>query len=487
MKILSIITILLAAFVVGAQNEINPGITFQDGQRITAAQLGQLISAATIQPNFYNNKVSQPQIIPTDTLLVYSAASGTFHRVLATGLFTNAYFFTQQPNYASAYDTNQFTFLGYNPTNNGTFQIGASNLFSSLSPWIMVSSLNVSNTLGNYSPAQPNPLYMTNQVQFFVFDTNGVPKQLSISNLLYAVAPYVETNFAWNFNNQQMFSPWTLYPTNGIAPYTNAFGVTTNFAVTNLQMFGNTNVQALSVNDQIPIMSTSQFTNTTVTVGTLLNLVTQSNAIPAYTYARVLWGSPTSYALSPIVVGGASGIFFTSNTVPLTNVAVSFYTRSGGTLPTGNGSPLAVNTQYYISPFASAGGSAPFTNGFRIYTNYANLVGLTNWMTSGTGLLTNWLNIVPTFTLYNADVIQLSSGNAEQAGQYAVNFRTPATTTNYYVSGVVKGTSSFQNGIVTVDSSSPDSTNTVWIDTMRSDAANSYLDFKKVYLLISPQ
>ena len=159
MKTLITFLLLAVSIAVSQAQDLTAGIVFQDGQRITAAQLGQLVTGATIQPNFYNNKVSQPSVLPTDTLLVYSAASGTFHRVLATGIFTNAYIVSSQPIYASALNTNDpYTFLGYDTTNNSLFQISSSNLVSSLSPWIAVSSLNFSNTLSNYSPTQPNPM-----------------------------------------------------------------------------------------------------------------------------------------------------------------------------------------------------------------------------------------------------------------------------------------------------------------------------------------
>jgi hypothetical protein len=88
MKRLIIAVWLLCAVVVHAA-DLSRGITFTDGQRITAAQLHQLIDNAQILPGYYTGKVSQTNLNATDILLVYSAASGTFHQVNGAQLFLN--------------------------------------------------------------------------------------------------------------------------------------------------------------------------------------------------------------------------------------------------------------------------------------------------------------------------------------------------------------------------------------------------------------
>ncbi len=106
---------LLLSLSVSAQ-EINPGLTFTDGSRLTAAQLGLLVSQATIQPAFYTDKGSQTNIATTDILLVYSPASGSFHQVSAAlGLYANTLLITaQSPGNPSTNDL----LLWYSVSNN---------------------------------------------------------------------------------------------------------------------------------------------------------------------------------------------------------------------------------------------------------------------------------------------------------------------------------------------------------------------------------
>lgn len=80
---------LLLSVVLAHALDITPGITFTDGQRITAAQLGQLVNQATIQPGFYTGKTINTVLSATDTILVYSSASGTYRRITGQNFLLN--------------------------------------------------------------------------------------------------------------------------------------------------------------------------------------------------------------------------------------------------------------------------------------------------------------------------------------------------------------------------------------------------------------
>src|SRR5689334_9244197 len=51
-------------------SDLNKGITFSDGQRITAAQLHQLVDNATIVPGFYIGKDAESAVAGSDLFLV---------------------------------------------------------------------------------------------------------------------------------------------------------------------------------------------------------------------------------------------------------------------------------------------------------------------------------------------------------------------------------------------------------------------------------
>lgn len=78
-------------------SDLTPGFVFTDGQRLTAAQLGLLVSQATINPSFYTAKTLNLVLNTTDTILVYDSGSSTYKRITANNfLLNNTNWFTSQ-------------------------------------------------------------------------------------------------------------------------------------------------------------------------------------------------------------------------------------------------------------------------------------------------------------------------------------------------------------------------------------------------------
>lgn len=198
--------------------DLSAGYPFADGQRVTAAQLQQLVTLAQIQPAFYTRQVAQGVPLSGDLFLCYSAASGTLHKLSASSLiYTNYGLFTSQTTYTNVapYDT----FLFYDPSNVLYGQIPSTNLANVLLSYVQ--------------PSLATALYA--------------------SNYTYLV-------------NKQIFTPNIYYGTNY---FTNYWHQTNVFAVTNLTMFGTNSVTTLTNNDTVPFFSTLQNTNTTMTLAAL--------------------------------------------------------------------------------------------------------------------------------------------------------------------------------------------------------------------------
>ena len=490
MKHLKIITLLLGlAFTVRA-GDLQTGETFIDGQSVHASDLNQAVNGATLQPPAITAKPLNSAPGYSDYLLGYSPASGTLYKTTVQNFFANVQSITLLPSGMPNY-TNQDLFSFYSATGTNLQSVAFSKLVLDISTNLSVSKFSYASN-GVYS-LPPFPYTFSanntnNQPYFLTWGTNGVPYQVSLSNLESSFTTDLSSNQVALANiYNQIFLPWTVYGTNTWG--TNIYGTNISFAITTLQnTFGNTNALNISTNDAFPLLSTGQFTNTTATIGSLIAFLQNQNALPSYTQARISFGSPTNVGFDNHVDTG-NNVFFTTNTtlftITNTPLCASFFTVAGGTLPTANGSALVTNTPYWIVKTAGSG-TAPFTNGFRIYTNYATAVLQTNWVAAGSGIFTNRLNVVPVFTAFNSDIIQLSSGNTEQAGQFSMYFRTPSTTTNYYVTGSCMASAS-QQGIISVDNASVITTNNVWVDTDNPNTANTGLNFPRSWILISPQ
>jgi hypothetical protein len=329
-----------------------------------------------------------------------------------------------------------------------------------------------------------------------------VPYQQSYSNIVQNAMPLIGTNLNIPYVNNQMFNPFGLYGTNMVAPYTNAWGTTTNFAITNIYMFGVTNQLALSTNDSIPLTSVGQFTNTTVTVGAIMGLVKSMNLLPNYTQARVQFGGATGLyhitnstflaPLNELPLRGSEGNPFSTNQV----TAFSMLQLSGGTVGVTQNGQLGFDQIFYGVKSRST------TNRFLAFTNYYDAQNYiinvsTNAITYAGGAFgagTNEIMVVTNFTSVNCDAVQtLALGNnyAQQVGTYDIWFRTPVISTNYYVSGLAgySEASSTTAGLINIgyNNNAPIiTTNRVRIDINSSSSGGSGLaNVKRAYVLIS--
>lgn len=67
--------------------QIQPGIVFSDGQTVSAAQLGQLVSSATINTIFISGQPVDPAILGSDTMLIFSPTLNGFYRATFNAAF----------------------------------------------------------------------------------------------------------------------------------------------------------------------------------------------------------------------------------------------------------------------------------------------------------------------------------------------------------------------------------------------------------------
>ena len=459
--------VLVLAGAAARGQELNPGTTFVDGQRITAAELMALVSGATVQTAFYTDKLTQTNIAPTDVLLVYSASSATFHKVSgAAAIFGNVALIANQVPYSSAFSTNSYAYLGYDAQNNTLFQIAGTNLFATASPYLNTALLNFSNVLAAYSPSLPAPFYPTNQLQFIVFDTNGVPHSLAFSNVITALAPSFGTNLNLPFQYQQTWAPWTVYGTN--YGFTNSWGWQTNFPITSYYLTNTVQTNptpTFSATDTIPINPSEQGTNTTVTIGALYAYFTNQNVttVPAKVSFN---GNPSYYLLFPASTN-SNFIYFNTN-APFTVggvYGVSFITNTT-TLPF---STMQQNLMFYINMESYS------TNQWKqasVFTTYSNAVFNTAPLAVNAGISTNSILVyMPTFGQYNADALPVVTTpyvnpNTTRTGVYDIYFRYPFTSAGYYLSGTALESSAGNGAYLSFTSDNKHGTNFVRIETL---------------------
>lgn len=106
---------LFISFTVKA-SDISPGFSFTDGQRLTATQLGLLVSQATINPLFYTAKTISSVLGNGNTILIYDSSSGTFKQISSDSfILNNTNWFTSKLSEKSSPNTNDM-FLIYDAT-----------------------------------------------------------------------------------------------------------------------------------------------------------------------------------------------------------------------------------------------------------------------------------------------------------------------------------------------------------------------------------
>lgn len=152
--------------------DISPGQTFVDGQRLTAAELSQLVSQATLQPQAITGKPNQTSVAAGDYFLVYNAAANALYKVSGQALLTgNTSLITGQAEKVPV--TNDFV-LGYDSTGLTLVKMQLANLWSNgIANLTVVPTTNLS--LGAFFHILNGP-------------TNG---QTAISNL-FAIFPYTQ-------------------------------------------------------------------------------------------------------------------------------------------------------------------------------------------------------------------------------------------------------------------------------------------------------
>jgi len=237
--------------------------------------------------------------------------------------------------------------------------------------------------------------------------------------------------------------PWTLYGTNTysplttVPPFTNAFGWNTNFPITAYFQtnISGTNLPTLLDSDTIPVNSGQQNTNTSATLLSIYEYMTNKNALPPYTIARAQFSGIYAEALTP---GGQSITNIDPITGIITNIAAAINWSNPapvswlGKIPQIPTVPsVTSNTLYW----------AQVTNmsvlSFQIFTNLANAIARVNPIT-GNGVNqanTGTLLWITNYTAANCAVIQACDAGTIEPGIYDCFFLTPSQTPYYYLTG----------------------------------------------------
>ena len=158
--------------------DLNPGQTFVDGQRLTAAELSALVSQATLTPQAITSKPNEASVAGADYFLVYNNAANALYKVSAQVLLlANPALITGQVEKVPL--TNDFVF-GYDSTGLGLVKMQMVNLWS--------------NGIANFVPVQTTNLNLGALLHIL---NNGTNCQAALSNL-FAIFPYTQpfTNLA---------------------------------------------------------------------------------------------------------------------------------------------------------------------------------------------------------------------------------------------------------------------------------------------------
>lgn len=456
MKTFYSILLTLALLVTAHASEVVRNTTFADGQQLHASDLHNLIDTATIGQAFYNDQLTIPNLGSGMYFLVLDPATQLYRRLAAANVLygnTNIFLYAVKSPTIPSWATLDF----FDPTNvsagvqgitvSNLFGIGSSNINFAFIPFATTNSAGATvYTLPNW--AQPIGGFQTNnQQELLIWGTNGVPYQMTFTNFEQNLAGDFGTNLGLTYTYRQLFAPWTVYGTN--VAYTNIWGVQTNFAITNLLLAnpGGTNWPTLVDTDSVPVFATQQGTNTTATLLAIYQYMTNKNALPAYTTARVQFsGLPASMIISNNTSVANGSILMMTNANWGTNFfatnviyAVSFITNAA---PIFGG--MQTNTAYYIVPPATNSVAGEWVHVFSNYTSAAvylqngsptNYIAITGSGFAGTA---NTMLYLTNFTGFNADAVQVVTPGAPAAirsGVFDIWFRSPAANALYYVTG----------------------------------------------------
>lgn len=261
---------LLLAAVVSA-GDITPGRTWVTGEQVTAAKMNDFLNSASINSTFYTSRTTSTAPGGAEVIIFYDSSAQAFRKITLDGLLQRTNLITDLTPATSLATNDVFMVVSGGELTSVTF----SNVAISVTPYVSVTASNFA--LSNLSAqAVFNPT-LTNSTVYFLTWTNdwtgtnwGPFRRLSAPDLLTSYVPNLGTNAMLPYTWAQVFKPETLYRTNN---YTNAWGYTNVVAITNLTHPG-TNTATLVAADTIPIGSTQQGTNTTVTLGALSQYIT---------------------------------------------------------------------------------------------------------------------------------------------------------------------------------------------------------------------
>ena len=426
-------------------SELVRNTTLSDGQQVYASDLHALVDTATVGPAFFNDQQIVTGLASGYDFLVLDPATQLFRRIAAQNvLYGNTNLWLNQ--LTSITMQSNAIVLFFDPTNGTIRSITLSNLFQTGASYLGVGNLRYADTNGYFLPSWSGAFsgLNTNQPAATVFwDTNGVPYQLSLSNMEAGIAADLGTNFGLPYVYNQLFAPWG-WNTNWTGG-TNAWGGTNTFPITSL-FIGTNTAPTLVDGDTVPVAAAAQGTNTTATLESIYSYLTNKNALPAYTMARIQFcGYPA--------LASAGYITITNDAVAATgllhvNADVFTLQKPYAVAVITNGSQVQVN-EFQTNVLFYAVPTVTNNTWVHVYTNYAAAVTGTNWLavvSAGTGTANQMLYLT-NYTSFNADVIPVVAGpTTVRPGVYEVNFRTPAATKWYYVTGNVMWPDSQANG-----------------------------------------
>lgn len=483
-------------------SEIIRGYAPQDGQQLYAADLDNLVDESTIGVQFYNDQQTTPVLGSGYYFLLLNPANQTYYRMNAGQVLygnTNMFLYPT-PEPVPAYGLMLFC----DPTNGWVASTTVSNFLWNSASNINVAGLSFANTNDSTAtyqyalPVWPYPLSGlppngTNYpASLMIFGTNGVPYREGLSNWEWNVASDMGNCFSVPWEYQQEFYPWQIYGTNSVSPYTNAFGWYTNFPITAYlePNNGNTLTNAtLEDNDTIPVnahqegvATTGNATNTSATLFSIYEYMTNKNALPPYTLARTEFSGYTASA-SITNMSNVTGI--------ITNVALATSWTNPTPVSFQGASTMMPTVPGVISNVVYWAQVTNWPNlGFQLFTNFANAEARINPI-QGNGVNpvnASTLFYLTNYTAVNCVVIQESATASKITGLYGIWF-TNFVPQNpyYYLTGSVLdgGTTGNGGGYLSISGTQPPATNTVNVETWVNNTSPN--QFSQDEVLIQPQ
>jgi len=404
--------------------QLNPGLTFVDGQTVHAADLNNLVANATANPLLISSQPIDNTPVQSDYLLLYSPTlGGTLNRVSLQYLFLNGTSITSlSPGTPNYFNSDLFSFYSASATNNQsiTFSNLVLDIASNLNP-ALINFAPTNNNAGAtnlpWLPSQPSQFSgpnTNNQPYTIYWGTNGIPYQVPLSNLEASAARDMGSNYFIPFMFQEVFQPFTLYGTNPVANPWNNNGTNVTFAITNIYI-GTNPVPTLTNQDTIPVYATKQATNTTMSLDAINDWLAP---------ARINFNGQAANFTLATNTDNANGLIVSSNNpFSATGVfAVSFLYNVNVN--------ILSNNVYYVVPRST---NLAWMQVFDSYTKAS--MGLGNITIPGPSSNTTSFYVSNYFT-FNADAIVLVNSGGVRSGTYDICFRNPLDTTNYQISAL---------------------------------------------------